>query len=95
MNDLWGWVANIVGTLCFIPVVIYLFSGKVKVPTYLYVISSITFLSGIICGSIYHFPILYIIAIGLICLGSPFLLWILCGGPCLSMKDEESDSKGK
>ena len=91
MNNLWEWVANIVGTLCFIPVVICLFSGKAKVPTYLYVISAITFLLGIACSFIYHLPIIYIIAIGMICLGAPFLLWILCGGPCFGTKDEKKD----
>ena len=93
MNDPWEWIANIVGTLCFIPVVICLFSGKVKVPVYLFVISAITFLSGLACAIICHLPTMYIIAISLICLGTPFLLWILCGGPCFAIKDEESDPK--
>ena len=88
MSQLLLWAGKIVGTLTFIAVIIYFFMERKKIPLYIFIMSAVGFVAGIVYGCIsYQYQSIgSIIKIALLCLAAPPIMWFLCGGPICAPK---------
>lgn len=88
MNEqTYWWVANIIGTVTFLALVIDFVIEKRKVPMFVIVLTIFAFIGGAVYGWISFRTIINSLFTSFLWAVLPPIIWFLCGGSVFSTKD--------